>query len=60
MAELVLYGTKEIPSHALSGPRVYPQEYRKKSLYMPGQSSENTDASLQLRALVDDVQQNWI
>lgn len=51
--ELVLYGTKEIPEYARHGPRVYPQEYRRKSI------GEANDAKLRLRALVDNVQ-NWI
>ncbi|ODM92521.1 Neuroendocrine convertase 1 [Orchesella cincta] len=56
-AELVIYGTKQAPQHALSGPRMYPLEYKKKSV-MPF-TAEKNDPQLRLRALVDNVQ-NWI
>ncbi len=59
--ELVLYGSKEIPQHALSGPRSYPQEYKKKSIneFLASEDHDNSDAKLRLRALIENVQ-NWI
>jgi hypothetical protein len=54
----VLYGTKEAPFQARKGPRVYPQEYRKKS-FMPDNEGLSQEPGERLKAILDDMN-NWI